>query len=186
MFERFHQDARAAVVQAKAEAIRAGQGPIGTEHLLLALLDGPGPAAAALAAAGADADDLRSRIPRGEAGQAESLDADALASIGIDLDAVRRASDAAFGAGSLDRVRARRRGRRGIAGGARMTEDAKQALELALRAAVRLDNRHISPGHLLLGIIDQPASPAVAALTAAGVDVSGLRDDVVRRMTLAA
>jgi hypothetical protein len=107
MFERFHQDARAAVVQARDEAIRAGQREIGTEHLLIALLDGPGLAADALTAAGADAADLRARIPHGEAGQQEPLDGDALASIGIDLDTVRRASDAAFGAGSLDRARRR-------------------------------------------------------------------------------
>jgi ATP-dependent Clp protease ATP-binding subunit ClpA len=186
MFERFHQDARAAVVQARDEAIRAGQREIGTEHLLIALLDGPGLAADALTAAGADAADLRARIPHGEAGQQEPLDGDALASIGIDLDTVRRASDAAFGAGSLDRVKAGRRGRRGITDGIRMTKDAKKALELALRAAVRHDHRHISSGHLLLGITDQAASPAVTALTAAGIDTGSLRADVLRRMSVAA
>jgi ATP-dependent Clp protease ATP-binding subunit ClpA len=186
MFERFHQDARAAVVQARDEAIRAGQREIGPEHLLIALLDGPGLAADALTAAGADAADLRERIPRGEAGHLEPLDSDALASIGIDLDTVRRASDAAFGAGSLDRVKAGRRGRRGITDGIRMTKDAKKALELALRAAVRHDHRHISSGHLLLGITDQAASPAVTALTAAGIDTGSLRADVLRRMSVAA
>jgi hypothetical protein len=39
------------------------------------------------------------------------LDAEALASIGIDLDEVRRCVDEAFGEGALDRTRARRRRR---------------------------------------------------------------------------
>jgi ATP-dependent Clp protease ATP-binding subunit ClpA len=186
MFERFHEDARQAVIQARDEAVRAGQRDIGAEHLLIALLDAPGVAAGALAAAGANSADLRSRVRHGTAGESDPLDADALASIGIDLDAVRRASDTAFGAGSLDRVRSSRRGRRGITDGMRMTKDAKKALELALRAAVRLNHRSISSGHVLLGIMDLGASPAATALTDAGVDVSSLRDDVVRRMAVAA
>jgi ATP-dependent Clp protease ATP-binding subunit ClpA len=186
MFERFHEGTRQAVVQARDEAIRAGQKDIGAEHLLIALLDAPGVAADALTAAGASAADLRTRLRHGPAGEPDPLDADALASIGIDLDAVRRASDAAFGAGSLDRVRGGRHGRRGITDGLRMTKDAKQAIELALQAAVRMDSRSISTGHLLLGILDLGTGPADDALTAAGVDTGGVRDDVLRRMKQAA
>jgi ATP-dependent Clp protease ATP-binding subunit ClpA len=186
MFERFHQDAREAVVRAKEEASRTGPGPIGSEHLVLALLAGRGVAADALAAAGADAADLRSRLPHAGGDAPDPLDADALASLGIDLDAVRRASDAAFGPGSLDRAGAGRRGRRGTADTGRMTKDAKRSLELGLRAAVSLGHRHISSGHVLLGILDQPASAGVAALTDAGVDIPALRADVVRRMAIAA
>jgi ATP-dependent Clp protease ATP-binding subunit ClpA len=192
MFERFDQDARDAVVRAKDEASSMGGQPIGVEHLLLALLNGPGVAADALAAAGTDAADLRSRISRisrisrGETDGPPPLDAGALASIGIDLDAVRRASDAAFGPGSLDRVRAQRRGRHGVTDGKRMTGDGKRALELALRSAVRLGHRHISSGHLLLGVLGQPTCPAAAVLTDAGIDVGHLRDDVTARMAVAA
>ena len=67
-----------------------------------------------------------------------------------------------------------------------MTKDGKRALELALHSAVRLDHRHISSGHVLLGILDQPASPAVVMLADAGIDVGRLRDDVIRRMAVAA
>jgi ATP-dependent Clp protease ATP-binding subunit ClpA len=189
MFERFDQNARDAVVRAKDEAASMGRQPIGVAHLLLALLDGPGVAADALAAAGADAADLRSRISRisrGETDGPQSLDAGALASIGIDLDAVRRASDAAFGPGSLDRAGAQRHGRRGATDGKRMTRDSKRALELGLRSAARLGHRHISSGHLLLGILGQPTCPAVAVLTDAGIDVGHLRDDVTARMAVAA
>jgi ATP-dependent Clp protease ATP-binding subunit ClpA len=183
MFEKFHPDAREAIVRSRDEAARLGQPEIGTEHLLVALLSGRGIAADALTAAGLDATELRAALPRGDAATAEPLDADALASLGIDLDAVRRASDSAFGPGSLDRVPARRK--RG-GGSPRMTKSVKQAIELALRSAVRLDHRHISSAHLLLGLLDQPASPAVAVLTDAGTDIIRLRDDVARRMIAAA
>ena len=44
MFERFTDAARAAVVGAQTEARALGHGWIGTEHLLLAVVRGPGPA----------------------------------------------------------------------------------------------------------------------------------------------
>ncbi len=184
MFEKFHPDARQAIVRSKAEALQLGQPEIGTEHLLLALMTGRGMACDALTAAGVDAADLRARLQHGSASAAPPLDADALASLGIDLDAVRRATDAAFGPGALDRIAARRRRRR--RSGPRMTQSHKRAIELALRSAVRLDHRHISSGHLLLGLLDQPASPAVTVLTDAGVDIARLREDVAQRMIAAA
>jgi ATP-dependent Clp protease ATP-binding subunit ClpA len=185
MFERFAEDARAAVVQAREEAVRAGQRSIGPEHLLVALTAGPGLAADALAAAGATEAGLRGHLAHDETGEPDPLDADALASIGIDLDAVRRASDATFGAGALDRAGPRPAVRRGISAGLRMTRPAKRALELGLRAAVRQGDRSISSGHVLLGIIDQGASPALTVLLAAAIDPARLRDDTVRRMTAA-
>lgn len=184
MFEKFHPDAREAIVRSKEEALRLGQPEIGTEHLLVALMTGRGMACDALTAAGVDTADLRARLQHGSASAAPPLDADALASLGIDLDAVRRATDAAFGPGSLDRVPARRQ--RGGRSGPRMAQSHKQAIELALRSAVRLDHRHISSGHLLLGLLDQPASPAVTVLTDAGVDITRLREDVAQRMIAAA
>ena len=114
------------------------------------------------------------------------LDADALASIGIDLDAVRRASDAAFGAGALDRAHLRRAGRRGVTSGPRMTKPTKRALELGLRAAVRRGDRSISSGHLLLGVLDLGSGPALSSLVAVSVDPARLRAETTRRMTAAA
>jgi ATP-dependent Clp protease ATP-binding subunit ClpA len=186
MFERFSQEARAAVVGAKQEAIRAGQRDIATDHLLVALAAGSGVAAQALAAAGVTAADLRGRLVRDTDAEPDPLDADALASIGIDLDAVRRASDAAFGPGALDRAGARRAGRGLLTGSPRMTKLAKQSLELALRAALRQGDRSISSGHLLLGLLDQDTSPAIRTLAAAGADPVALREDTIRRMRAAA
>jgi ATP-dependent Clp protease ATP-binding subunit ClpA len=183
MFERFDEDARSAVVRAKAEAIRTGQAEVGTEQLLVALAAGPGLAAEALKAAGTGVAELRKLIPAGGGpARLEPLDAEALASIGIDLDTVSRATDAAFGPGSLTRVRTRRRVRRRKGSSPRMAEATKAALTLALHAALRLGHNHISSGHVLLGVLDQPGSQAVATLKVAGVDVPALQAEVTREL----
>ena len=180
MFERFQPAARQAVVDARAEAGRAGQDKIRCEHMLLGLLAEPGPAADALTAAGLELADLRSRIPSGKYQSSAALDAEALASLGIDLDAVRRATDAAFGPGALDRVATRTRRRLPF------SDDARQSLARALHAAVALHQREISSGHMLIGIIDQQRNEALAVLAEAGVDIASLRADVLRRITEAA
>ncbi|HYB86170.1 MAG TPA: Clp protease N-terminal domain-containing protein [Streptosporangiaceae bacterium] len=183
MFERFGHDARRAVVAARYEAVRAGRSQIGCEHLLLGLLAEPGPAAAAMAAAGLRLTAVRARLLRGSQAEPDPLDADALALVGIDLDTVRRAADAAFGPGALDRAgpgRARRPGRM------RLTADAKKALERALRAAAGLRHRELNGGHLLIGIIDQGGNGALDLLAASEVNATGLRADVLARLAAAA
>jgi ATP-dependent Clp protease ATP-binding subunit ClpA len=187
MLEKFDPDARGAIVHARSEAVRLGSDRIGCEHLLLGLLDADsGAAAGALRAAGLQARDLRAQLAGGTDRQDDPLDADALASLGIDLDAVRRATAAAFGHGALDRVSAPRRDRLRVTGGLRMTRDAKNSLALALRAAASQDDRHISAGHVLMGVLDQEDNAALTALRSAGIDPGVLRADVVRRMTAAA
>jgi ATP-dependent Clp protease ATP-binding subunit ClpA len=184
MFERFHPDARAAIERAKVEATRSGQADIGTEHLLLGLLARPGHAADALTAAGADAVGLRTRIAAGApAVGPEPPDADTLAPGGSDLESAEPASDAAVGAAKPDRVCAGQRDGRDVIDGMPMTREAKRTLELALRAAQRLRHQHVSSGHVLLGIIDQPGTPGVEALSVAGIHVGTLRADVLRRMS---
>jgi hypothetical protein len=186
MFERFDEDARGAVVRARSEAIRTSQAEVGTEQLLVGLACGRGLAAGALEAAGAGAAQLRKLIPGGGGpGGLAPLDAEALASIGIDLDTVRRATDAAFGPGSLTRTRARRRVRRRKGSSPPMAESAKAALALAVHAAQRLGHHHISSGHVLLGVLDQPAGGAVSILKSAGVDVAALRAQVTAELTRA-
>lgn len=188
MFERFAAEARQVVVYAQEEARRMRHGYIGCEHLLLGLVDnGPGPAADALAGFGLEAASLRGLVAE-EVGLGEDrLDADALASLGIDLDAVRRATEAAFGPGALEHGRAGGRSAAiGRWGHIPFTPRAKKSLELALRAAVRMRHKDISSGHLLLGIIDQGSNAAVLILRRAGVPVDALRRDVTQRLTAAA
>jgi ATP-dependent Clp protease ATP-binding subunit ClpA len=180
MLERFDSSARSAVAQARAEARSAGQLQMTSQHLLIGLLTQPGVAADALTDAGVSLADLRARIPRSQAEQGDELDGEALALVGVDLDAVRRATDAAFGPGALDHTRSRRSGR--IAANA----DFKKPLELSLYAARSFGQHTISSGHLLIGILDHRRGAAVRLLGQAGVDASELRADVVRRLSAAA
>jgi ATP-dependent Clp protease ATP-binding subunit ClpA len=177
VLERFASAARQAVVDARYEAGRAGQDKIRSEHLLLGLLAEPGEAADAMSAAGLALDDLRARVPRGKHPGPPTFDADALAALGIDLDAVRRATDATFGSGALDNVVIP--GRKRLP----MADDAKQALAGALKQAVRMGQGQITSGHMLLAIIDQRHSGALTVLTEAGTDISALREDLMRRVT---
>jgi ATP-dependent Clp protease ATP-binding subunit ClpA len=187
MFERFDKSARRAVARARHEAVRAGQDHIGCEHLLLGVLTEPGQAAQAMTAAGLEITALRPHL-HGEKAQSDPdpLDGDVLASLGIDLDAVRRATDAAFGPGSLDRAGVGRRGRLRQTFGLSFTPEARKAVELALRATVRMKHPSISTGHLLTGIIDQGHNTGLDLLTVAGADAAALRADVIRRLTAAA
>jgi ATP-dependent Clp protease ATP-binding subunit ClpA len=177
MFERFEPAARQAFVDAREEANWAGQDKISSEHLLLGLLREPGPAADALTAAGLEVTSLRAQLPRGGADGDHGLDADALATVGVDLDAVRRATDAAFGPGALDRL--------SVPGERRLpfADDARQSLVCAVRHAQLLRQQHISSGHLLIGILDQQRNGALTVLARAGTDVAALRSDVQRRIT---
>ena len=177
MFERFSKEARLVVQNAQEEARRLRHPLIGTEHLLLALADlGEGPGAQALRDRGLDAADLRHRVvgivgpPGGE------LDPQALATLGIDLEEVRRVTEASFGPGALDT-----RGRKPVPSGhIPFGKRAKKVLELSLREALRLGHNHIGDGHILLGLIREGEGVAAKALVAAGVDLAGLRDDVTR------
>jgi len=166
MFERFTKEARAAVVGAQQVARDTASRSIDTRHVLVALVEGPGPVARALGEAGGDAGVL-AESARAEL-RAGGLDGDALAALGIDLDAVQRRADAVFGPDALARAGRARKGH------IPFTPDAKKALELALREAVRLRQRSIDSGHLMLGIL-RAESPGRALLRQTGVDPDALR-----------
>ena len=74
-----------------------------------------------------------------------------------------------FGPGALERAG------RTPGGHIPFTPDAKKALELALREAIRLHHRSIGAGHLLLGIL-RAENPGRALLKRAGVDTDALRE----------
>jgi ClpA/ClpB-like protein len=123
MFERFTADARTVVIHAQKHARRLGHRYIGCEHLLLALTTTDTPVGGVLREHGITAErveqDVARRVGLGAAAALfADLDRDALASIGIDLDAVRARIEAAVPLESLSRAgqavpcRARRTGRR--------------------------------------------------------------------------
>ena len=173
MLERFSSTAREAVQQARIQARSLHQGYIGTEHLLLALTAGQsGIAARVLEAHGVTQQSLRGAIV---AASDDGLDPEALATVGIDLDAVRAAAEASFGPGVLD-VPA---GSASEPGRTPFTRPAKKSLELALREAVHQQHREIDSGHLLLGIIRADEGLGTRILKDLGQDLDALRAEVL-------
>jgi Clp amino terminal domain, pathogenicity island component len=175
MFERFTQDAKGAVVDAQKNARRLGHNYIGGEHILLAVASQTSPASAILAAHGITPEYVEAEITRrvgpgaGAGAGADlfgSLDRDALAAIGIDLDTVRARIEASFGPQALARadLELQRGTKLGVrpAGSLRSRLDPRRALPPRLtrrwhRDANRPGNRRlpgVTPPH--------PARPADA------------------------
>jgi len=140
VFERFAPESRAAVVRALEAASRQGAEQVEPEHLLLALADGPRDAARrALAEAGLD----RAAIER-------AIEQDLVAAlevVGVPASVV---------ASTPLQPRADRPG---------FGVSAKQALEQAMREAVRRGERRLGTEHMLLGLLD-PAAVSVWRLLA--------------------
>ncbi|WP_300012957.1 Clp protease N-terminal domain-containing protein [Pseudonocardia sp.] len=175
MFERFTDKARQVVVAAQEESRSQGAEAIRTEHLLLALYRVPDNLAlTVLAGHGVDPADVRADVdalrPLGPS------DADALATLGIDLDEVRRHVEDTFGAGALDRTRAASGRGRWFAGHVPVDRSAKKALELALREALRCTHNYIGCEHLLLGLLHAEGSAQTILLA------RGARLDTARIM----
>ncbi|MFF1356678.1 Clp protease N-terminal domain-containing protein [Streptomyces sp. NPDC058297] len=109
MFERFTPDTRTVVVHTQEHARRLGHHYIGPEHLLLALVSTDQPAGAVLREHGVTPEGVEEEIVRlvGLGGGSRlfgTLDRDALASVGIDIDAVRARIEESFGPEALARA----------------------------------------------------------------------------------
>ena len=154
MFERFTDRARTAVILARTEARERGD-QIRPEYMLHALAADEGVAGRVLAGLGVDAGDIERRLDRTAPlrkpleGEPPGGDAEALASIGIDLDEIRRKVEESFGPGALDRSPGPAQGTGRIA----MPREAKQSVELAAREARALRHGYVGTEHLLLGLI---------------------------------
>src|SRR5829696_627744 len=172
IFGRFTEQAQRVLDLAQEEADRCGHRYLGPEHVLLGLLaEGQSGAARVLRATGVDLVAARAALAR-LAGQGvvpapRPSDAELLSSMGIDLDAVRRDSEQAFGVQAVGeatwRVTRRRWWR-----GARVVWTplcgppfvAKRALQLASEQAQALGHREVWPEHLLLGVCEDAQHPA--------------------------
>jgi len=183
MFERFTDRARTAVILARTEASERGD-QIRPVYMLHALASGEGVAAQVLAGLGVDAGDIERRLDRTAPlrrppeGEPPDGDAEALASIGIDLDEIRRKVEESFGPGALERAPAAQG-----TGRSTMTREAKQSVELAAKEARALRHSYIGTEHLLLGLLSAAErnprgdfSPAT--LSDLGIDPAQLRQRV--------
>lgn len=183
MFERFDQDARTLVVHASEHARRLGHRYIGGEHILLAAVSTGQPASAVMRAHGMTPELVEEEIVRrvglgAGAGLFGGLDRDALATIGIDLDAVRARIEASFGPQALsnaaqaaDRERRRRPGPRPprLVHAWRRRRRARQAMATAHAPGPRppeATGRYCAPGPLPGGHIPfTPAAKKILELT---------------------
>lgn len=99
------RDAGAVSIRAYEHAIRLGHPYLGGEHYLLALAAVGHPAGAVLREHGVTPERVEPEIARlSGAGLFGDLDRDALTTIGIDVDAVRAATEASFGRTTLARA----------------------------------------------------------------------------------
>ncbi|HKH54102.1 MAG TPA: Clp protease N-terminal domain-containing protein [Propionibacteriaceae bacterium] len=193
MFERFTHAARQVIVRGQEEARTFRHPWLGTEHLLLGILAQPGaPGVRVLTDLGVNLDTGRATLSQlvgrgglSSPGSGES-DADALRTLGIDLDEVRRRAESSFGPRALDYPPGRpprrrllwRRGRCGypdLTGHLPFMPRAKRALERAHREAAALGDQHIGVEHLLLGLLDPKSNMAVELLRHLGADPEVLR-----------
>ena len=179
MFERFTDDARQAVVLAQEEAVALHHGWIGTEHVLLGVLRSGGGGARLLAGFGVDAAGVRDDVVRTVGRGDDDIDPDALATLGIDLEAVRERVERAFGPGALSRRGRCRRG--GTSPRVPFTARAKKALELTLREALSLGERDLRTEHLVLGLLREGDGVAARVLTEHGVTLAAAREKVSGR-----
>jgi ATP-dependent Clp protease ATP-binding subunit ClpA len=208
MFERFTGDARSTVVQAQEHARRLGHGYIGCEHLLLAAAATGEPASAVLRERGVTPQAVETQIVRLVGlGQAASLfsalDREALASVGIDLDAVRARIEAAFGPDAFTRAGPYtcRKGRPAVRknplarlrhprcaepdqyaspgghtiGHIPFTPRAKKSLEHSLREAQARHDNYIGVEHLTLALVAMNDGAVPPILSALGASQAILR-----------
>jgi ATP-dependent Clp protease ATP-binding subunit ClpA len=173
MFERFTTAARQVVVGAQSEARQLHSGRIGTEHLLLALLAQGAPSAAVLTRHGLTHDAVAEAVVRYV--RAGDLDAEALAALGIDLEAVRSTVEATFGEGALDGAPS---GSRDPRGHIPFTPRAKKVLELSLREAIALKSKTIADTHIALGLLREGEGLAMKVIVDGGIDTAELRRDL--------
>ena len=172
MFERFTAEARMAVVEAQIVARESGSVEIGPAHLLAGLVKTGVPLLAEL---GVSADDVAAELARiRRRGGVSDADVEALTEFGIDVEQIVAAVEQTHGEGALA-------GRLGPAkrGHIPFTTQSKKTLELSLKEAVRLGDKHLGQEHILLALAQQRGTDDVLARR--GADYLTLRRAVQQR-----
>jgi ATP-dependent Clp protease ATP-binding subunit ClpA len=191
-FACFTDGARRAVAAAQDEARSLRNGSVGSEHLLLGLLDAePSVSGRVFRRLGIEVDELR-RAAVQELGRDRVADAEALGTFGIDLDEVRERIEETFGPGALDRPVSDTSSCRSIDDGPRpwerrgrlpFTPRAKKVLELALREARHLGHGYLGTEHLLLGMVREREGVAAEILLKAGATPERVRHAVIEELS---
>jgi Clp amino terminal domain, pathogenicity island component len=192
MFERFTDKARRVVFLAGAKATERGD-QIRPVYLLHALTAADGVAARALAGLGVDSASVERSLDRvapvsGPLGaDPSSEDAEVLATIGIDLEEIRRRAEESFGRDALAQAAP---GPRPRFGRMSMTRESKQSLGLALKEARNLHHTYIGTEHLLLGLLgaaerNPRGDFTPATLRELGIDPSQARQQVLAELSRA-
>lgn len=159
IFNRFAKEARACVEAAVDEARALGHDALGDDDLLLGILRADkGTGAEVLSSLGVTLDAARE--------ESERMASDALSSVGISLEDIRRQAGDAFD----PRIPEGRR--------IPFSPRAKGVLEGALREAVRLRENRIGTEHVLLGILENEDGMAVRMLARMGVSSDVVEDRV--------
>jgi ATP-dependent Clp protease ATP-binding subunit ClpA len=160
MFELFTDDARAALVEAQAEAHERADTALGCEHLLLGLLrQDSGLAARILGESSVTAGAVRAAVDELYGPPPAVPPGEALAAIGIDLDAVNARLTETFGAAAT------------APAPTPYDAEARDALVAALDEA---GGRDVGTEHVLSGALGRSDGRAVKLLEHLGVDVAAL------------
>jgi hypothetical protein len=141
-FDKFTERARRTLSLAQDEAIRLGHNYIGTEHLLLGLTR-----------------------------QQDAVAGRVLASLGVDLAAVRAGVVHIIGQGDHN-----------VVGPLGLTPRAKKVMELAVDEARRLGHHYVGTEHLLLGLIREGEGIGAGVLDSFGLRLEQVRGAVIQQL----
>jgi ATP-dependent Clp protease ATP-binding subunit ClpA len=152
------------------EARRLGHNFVGTEHVLLVLIrDRDGGATMALQQLGVAAEAIEEALGPCIGGGAPRIDPEALATLGIDFEAVRKRLEETFGPGALEQTRSACLG---------IAPRLKLAFAYALDYA---DGEPLRDEHILLGMLTVPDSLAAQVLGRLGISLQAAEAIVASR-----
>jgi hypothetical protein len=178
---RFGDEARALVRTAQQRARALRHPGIGTEHLLYAVADSPTRVGTVARAHGLTPGGVAAQTDRLLAGSRtlfDGVDADALATIGIDLDAVRAAVAANFGPVLIPAPRVRRRRVR-LPGHLPVTGRAQSCLHDAVLEAGRGGAARVAAHHLGAVVVAADGGLVPPILAALGISAPRLRTAIL-------
>ena len=141
-FGRFTERAQRALIYAQEEARNLGHNYVGTEHLLLGLLR-----------------------------EGEGAAAQALKSLGMDINQIREQVENLVGKGSYN-----------FTEGFGYTPRTKRVMELSFYEARNLGHNYVGTEHLLLSLIREGEGVAARILKDSGVDMQHIREQVIRSL----